>query len=204
MTPHRVVLILLPVLVLWVEGTTQAQAPMKPGRSLPSVDESLERLDGTSVSLRQLTGKRGTVFIFWSNRCPWIDRYEDRVRTLVSDYQDEGIRFVLVNANSATRYPSEGLEPSRERSQKRNYTATYVRDPTAALAEALGAQLTPQVFVFNGEGTLVYTGAIDDSPSGAEQVEEPYLRQAVEALIGGRESPVSQKKPYGCTLKFPE
>lgn len=177
---------------------------MSPGRALPSIDGSLERLDGTSVSLRQLTGKRGTVVIFWSNRCPWIDRYEERVQNLVSEFQDRGIRFVLVNGNSATQHPGEGLEPSRKRSRKRNYAATYVRDSTAALARALGARFTPEVFVFNGEGTLAYTGAIDDSPSGAEQAEETYLRRVVEALLEGRESPVSQKKPYGCMMKYAE
>lgn len=203
-TSRRVVLVLLPVVALWLGGSAHAQDPLQPGRSVPSVDESLQRLDGTSVSFQQLMGTRGTVVIFWSNRCPWIDRYEERVQKLASEFQAQGIRFVLVNANSTTDRPGEGLEPSRERSDERNYSATYVRDPTAALARVLGAGVTPQAFVFDPEGTLVYTGAIDDSPSGAEQAEEAYLRQAVEALVEGTESPVSQQKPYGCTLKYPD
>lgn len=181
----------------------QAQDVFPVGSELPSV-EGLQRVDGTSIAVGQLVGSGGTVFLFWSNRCPWVDRYEGRVQSLVSEFQGEGIRFILVNANDADAFPSEGRRASLKHARERDYRATYVRDTSAVFARALGAAVTPEAFVFDRDGTLVYRGAIDDSPSGASRLEESYLREVVEALSARDESPLSRQKAYGCTVKAQE
>lgn len=196
---RRAVGAVLVVCVVWGLGglVGVAQTPLSPGASLPSVESPFQRLDGSSVRPQDLLGTKGTVFLFWSTKCPWIDRYEQRVQALVSDFQDNGIRFVRVNSN-------KGEDVSKERVAEKGYSAPYVRDPTAAFAQALGATRTPQAFVFDARRTLVYTGAIDDNPSGAEQVKTPYLRNALEALQSGGQVPKQQTKVFGCALKYPE
>jgi len=189
---------------LIVVGPLQAQQPLAPGTPLPSIGESLQRVDGSTVRLEDVTGSRGTVFLFWSNRCPWVDKYEGRVQDLVADVRGAGIHFVRVNANDAREWPIESLAASRTRAERRDYRAPYVRDSTAALARVLGATRTPHAFLFDGEGTLVYAGAIDDSPGDPEQVSTAYLRDALEALINDTAPPVSTTKAFGCTLKYPE
>lgn len=193
--------ILIATVVL--ETPVSAQTPLSPGASLPSTP-SLQRLDGTSVSPDALLGPTGTVFIFWSNECPWVQRYESRVRDLVSDFQEQGVRFVLVNANDAEAHPQESLEASRSHVQEKSYGATYVRDPTGDFARALGATRTPHAYVFDGGGTLVYVGAIDDGPSGPSRVETSYLREAVRAEVAGTGGSTQSQKAFGCTLKYPE
>lgn len=181
-----------------------AQTPLSPGASFPTVEGSLQRVEGASTSPSQLLGKKGTVFLFWSNDCPWIDRYEQRVQALVQEAKGDGIQVVRVNANDAAASQKESLEASRARAQEKGYQTPYVRDPTGAFARALGATRTPQAFVFNSNRTLVYVGAIDDSPSGAEQVDTHYLRNAVEALKTGQEVPKPQTTAFGCALKYPK
>jgi thiol-disulfide isomerase/thioredoxin len=176
----------------------QAQKPLAPGTTLPSVQNALQRLDGASVSPRQLTGAEGTVFIFWSTRCPWVDRYEDRVQALVSEYQDQGIHFILVNANEG-----ETVDAIRRQAKNQGGEATYVRDPNATFARALGATRTPHAFLFNDAQTLVYVGAIDDSPSSPKRVNEQYLREAIQAVGGDQAVEGTRRKAFGCALRYP-
>jgi thiol-disulfide isomerase/thioredoxin len=190
------------VLGLALTGAALAQpvaaqpAPAPLGTALPG-DVSLTRVaDGQSAPLRTLTGATATVVVFWSNQCLWVDKYTDRLAALAGDV--EGAAFVLVNANDAASFPKENLEASREAAPG---FGTYVRDDGATLAQRLGATRTPHVFVFDGGGTLVYTGTIDDSPGDPDNVSQTYLRDALAALAAGEEVPVGQTKAFGCMLK---
>lgn len=193
------------VVLLFVVGSAPAAAqpePLPAGSSMP--DATLQTLDGETVQLSEQAGETGTVILFWSNQCPWIDRYEDRVAALADRFAGQDVSFLLVNANDATANAAESLESSQEWMSTRDLSATYVRDEGAALAHALGASRTPHVFVFDADETLVYSGTIDDSPSGAEGASNTYLADALDALVEDEEVPVTQTKAFGCTIKFPE
>jgi hypothetical protein len=120
------------------------------------------------------------------------------VQALVSEYRGQGIQFVLVNANAG-----ETLDASRTQAEERGYDATYVRDPNATFARALGATRSPHAFVFDEDQTLVYVGAVDDSPSSSKRVSEHYLRDALQAVVAGRTVERAQQKAFGCTLRYP-
>lgn len=189
--------VLLAIFLLPGWGQAQPQ-PLSPGATLPRMDAELQRLDGSSVPVSDLLGREGTVFLFWANRCPWIDRYEERVQDLVKKFQSAGVQFVRISANAQA-----SAQACRKRMQQQGYETPYVRDPDASFAKALGASQTPQVYLFNAQKRLVYTGSIDDSPSNPSRVQEPYLRDAISALLDGRTPEVQSTKPFGCTLKYP-
>jgi thiol-disulfide isomerase/thioredoxin len=191
--------------VIAAPWTTAAQPEELPlGSALPSVNASLQHVDGSSPTVSALMGETATVFIFWSNQCPWVDKYEGRVQDLAAAYAEEdAVRIVLVNANDASAFPSESLAASRARAEEADYAAEYVKDPTGTLASALGAARTPHAFVFDGAQTLVYAGSIDDSPGDPESVTTPYLRNAIEAVVSGTEVPVADTKAFGCMIKLP-
>ena len=202
---HCLALLGLCLFILAAPWTTTAQPEELPlGSALPSVDAPLQRVDGSSTSLSALTGDTATVFIFWSNQCPWVDKYEARVQDLAAAYaENDAVRIVLVNSNDASAFPQESLEASRARAQEAGYAATYVKDATGALAEALGAARTPHAFVFDRAQTLVYAGTIDDSPGDPANVSTPYLRNVVEAVVSGGDVPVADTKAFGCMIKLP-
>lgn len=61
------------------------------------------------------------------------------------------------------------------------------------------------MYVIDKEGTLVYAGAIDDTPSvKAEDIKTStnYIRTTIDALEAGEKVAVSATKPYGCTIKY--
>jgi hypothetical protein len=196
--------------VLWfvlaaalLPGAAWGQPAISVGEPLPSLGPTLRPMDGTTVSPRDLGGEEATVFLFWSDRCPWVTRYESRVDSLAATYGDQGVRFVLVNANDATERPPEAPEP-RSRTPDRGTGLPYVRDPEARLARTLGATRTPHAFVFGEDWTLRYSGAIDDSPSTPDAVEHAHLRNAVQALVSDREVSTAPQTAFGCTLNPPE
>ena len=192
--------VLLSVLLLFAVPAAAQPEPMPLGSTMPSA--TLQRVDGTAVQLSNVAGQTGTVLLFWSNQCPWVDRYEDRVMDLVVRFQPQSVQFLLVNSNDASAFPQESLDASRDRANERGYQALYVRDNGSSLARALGATRTPHAFVFDADQTLIYTGTIDDSPSGPQGVTKTYLADVLAAVTSGGEVPVPRTKAFGCTIKF--
>lgn len=207
---RKAVLGLVAVVLLTVATTGAVHAqptanPLRIGATLPSLDAGLYDVQAESrTALSNVLGSRATVFIFWSNECPWVDRYEGRAQALHEQFSGQGIRFVLVNANDADAFAQEGRSASAERARSQGYGGMrYLRDDTAALATALGAIRTPHVFVFDANRTLAYQGAIDDSPGSADDITNRYLHNALDALAAGASVSESETKAFGCMIKLP-
>jgi len=78
-------------------------------------------------------------------------------------------------------------------------------DPTGVVGRAYGAMTTPHMFVINGEGVLLYQGAIDDRPSArASSLEgaNNYVRAALSDIAAGRAVRTAETTPYGCSVKY--
>ena len=176
-----------------------AQSPELPlGSELPMANHSMESADGGQISLSSVGGQNGTVVIFWSNQCPWVDKYEDRVMEIAESFP--GFGYVLVNANDPVAYPQESMEESQRLAGR--YSMPYVLDADSELARAFGAERTPHIYVFDESDTLVYVGTIDDSPGDPNNVQETYLEDALQAVSQGNEVGVAQTKAFGCTIKL--
>lgn len=180
-------------------STAQAQEQELPlGTALPMQGQSVQNVNGSPTTIGAVTGSAGTVFLFWSNQCLWIDKYKDRVMALHNQFSGQGVNFVLVNANNATAFPQEAASVG----QQQGYPMTYVVDAGAAFAKALGASRTPHAFVFDSNKALVYLGTIDDSPGDPSNVKKTYLSDALTAMVGGSAINVPQTEAFGCTIKF--
>jgi hypothetical protein len=69
------------------------------------------------------------------------------------------------------------------------------------MADAFGANRTPECFLFDKNGKLVYHGAIDDNPSDASAVTRKHLIIAIDAIKEGKEVSVKESRSVGCTIK---
>ena len=189
------------VIGLTTQEVASQELPL--GSALPMADASVTLVDGSQSTLSALTGSQGTVLVFWSNQCPWVDKYEQRIKDLEQTYGDQGIRFVLVNSNDPAAFPQENQTASQERSRASGYRSPYVLDPTASLAKALGASRAPHVYVFDSARQLVYVGTIDDSPGDPANVQKNYLSDAINSIVSGQPVSVAKTKAFGCTIKYP-
>ncbi len=198
-------LLAIAILLLGFTATSveaQAQQVLPLGSAMPEADRTMPNASGNDTSLANARGSTGTVVIFWSNECPWVDRYEDRILSLQDQAAGEGIQFVFVNSNDASAFPQETLENSRSRAEQRGYDFPYLKDEGGTVARAFGASRTPHVYVFDADDSLVYVGAIDDSPGDPDSVQERYLYDAITALASDTPIETSQTRAFGCTIKL--
>ena len=186
------------LLVLSVSVATAQPQELPPGSPLPMQDHSVQLVDGTQTTIGALTGSAGTVFLFWSNQCPWVDKYEERVLALHGQFGGQGVNFVLVNANDPNAFPQEAAAVG----QAKNYPMPYVMDAGSQFAQGLGAFRTPHVFAFDSTKTLVYSGAIDDSPGDPGNVQKKYLERQAGTLAAGGTLDLPSTKAFGCRIKF--
>ena len=165
------------------------------GDPAPAFD--LEGIVGQSHSSQDYAGKPLTV-VFSCVHCPYVIAWEDRLNDVAREYED---RAGLVAINSNAGYLGDSVDDMRARSDEKGFAFPFLYDETQGVAEAYGASRTPEVFLFDAEHRLVYHGTPDSDhqdPSGAE----PYLRDALDAVLAGGEPPVQDVPAVGCTIKW--
>ena len=84
--------------------------------------------------------------------------------------------------------------------KKQGYTVPYVLDSKSALADAFGATRTPECYLFDASGKLIYHGAIDDNAT-ASQVGRKHLFTAIDESLAGKEVSVKETRSIGCMIK---
>lgn len=174
---------------------------MKLGDSI--VPFRLRNVDESWVDSQDwLKGARGSVVIFSCNHCPYVQAWEGRMIQLGKDYQPRGVRFVLINANDAIKYPEDSFSEMGKRANAKGFPFPYVHDEDQSVARAFGASRTPEVFLFDGGGMLQYHGRIDDQYEDPIAVRSPDLRDALEALLSGRTPDRPETPLIGCTIKW--
>lgn len=163
----------------------------------PAPAFSLPGTDGGSRSTSEFEGKPLTV-VFSCVHCPYVVAWEDRLNDVAREY-DGRAGMLVVNSNAG--YLGDSLEDMEARAQAKSFSFPFLFDETQEVAESYGASRTPEVFVFDADHRLAYHGTPDSDhqdPSGAE----PYLRDALEAVLAGREPEVREVPPMGCTIKW--
>jgi peroxiredoxin len=166
-----------------------------PAFSLPGVDDKVHSLD-------DYRDAPALVVFFSCNHCPYVQAYENRLIALQREFSDRGVRFVAINSNDEVNYPQDSFPRMRERARERNFNFDYLRDESQEIAHTFGAQRTPEAFVFDAERRLRYIGGIDDSWDNPQAVKKTPLRDAIQAVLEGREPSPKSTPAVGCTIKW--
>jgi len=109
--------------------------------------------------------------------------------------------MVVLNSNHQKRDGDDSLEAMKKHATEKGYKFNYVLDEESLIANAFGGQTTPHAFLFNSKMELVYKGAIDDSYKSADDVKEPYVKNAIAEIAAGKPVSVAETKPVGCSIK---
>jgi peroxiredoxin len=172
------------------------------GSTMPLKDLELADISGKNITLANAKGEAGTLVVFSCNTCPWVIRWEDRYVSLANTYAQKGIGMIAVNSNAARFGGEDSLEEMVEHAKNNRYNFPYAQDPESELASAFGATKTPHIYLFDGDDKLVYRGAIDDNAKNAKKVDEPFLANAIDALLAGNPINPQTTKALGCSIKF--
>ena len=159
--------------------------------------------DGTTHALPGGDGTQVTVVVFTCNHCPYAIAWHDRLAQAARDYADRGVRFLAVNPNDAERYPRDSYEAMQKRVAREPdaWPMPYLHDSTQAVARAYDAKTTPDVFVLDGAGRVRYRGA-PDADYEDEGQDAAWLRDALDAVLAGREPERTETRPVGCSIKW--
>jgi thioredoxin-related protein len=149
---------------------------------------------GSPVVLNPSAAK-ATAVIFVSVQCPVSNAYNERMSALYRDYSSRGMQFAFVNANS-----TEPVAEVDSHAREKAFPFKVYKDVDNVLADKFGAQVTPEVFLFDNAGTLVYHGRIDDSMP-ASNIKTQDARAAFDAVLAGKPVTVTTTKAFGCTIK---
>ena len=165
-------------------------------------DFELTGVDGYTYSLASFRDANFLVIVFTCNHCPYVVGSEDRMKRFHIDYTNRSVSFAAINSNEDENHPEDSYERMIERAREREFLFPYLRDQTQEVALAYGALRTPHYFILDRERKLRYTGRMDDNPrtSGMETTHE--LRDAIEALLAGKNPPVEITNPIGCNIKW--
>jgi peroxiredoxin len=168
---------------------------MMPAFRLPSTT-------GEIVS-SELYTSRPLLVAFICHHCPFVRHIRREFARLTTEFQERGLAVVAINSNDVVAFPEDGPEGMKQEAREAGYTFPYLFDETQEVAKAFKAACTPDLFLFDARGTLVYRGQFDDSrPRNAVPITGADIRAAAEALLEGRPIPEPQKPSIGCNIKW--
>ncbi|HEU5181839.1 MAG TPA: thioredoxin family protein [Candidatus Polarisedimenticolia bacterium] len=173
------------------------------GDKAPSTRVKMKNVDGRELSIKDVAGEKGTLVVFSCNHCPYVTAWQERIAAIGNAAMERSIGVIVINSNDPKAHAEDGYEQMRQRAGELRFNFPYVVDKTSDVARNFGATRTPESFLFSKEGTLVYHGAIDDSHKPAN-VQQHYLKDAIEALVSGKNVRVKETKSVGCSIKFRE
>lgn len=191
------------VAVTTIAITSYAQnfTPIAYGSTAPKNEVKMKDISGKEVSLKDAVGKNGLLVMFSCNTCPYVVKNEERTKAISEFAAKNGYGVIIINSNEAMRDDDDSFEAMKTYAKKQGYKWYYVVDKNSVLADAFGATRTPETFLFNKEGKLVYHGAIDDSPSDATKVTREHLKEAINESNAGKDVSVKESRSVGCTIK---
>ena len=154
------------------------------GSSLPKPEVKMKDISGKEVSFKDAMKKNGLLVMFSCNTCPVVHKYQSRTVEVCKYALDNEIGVILLNSNEATANNGDSYDDMKQYAEKLGYSWNYVVDKNSAMADAFGATRTPEVFLFDKDGKLVYHGAIDDNSNGPDEVTRKHLSIAMDEMSG--------------------
>jgi peroxiredoxin len=183
----------VPVLMAFISVVQAQAAPVAIGDTLAPF--SLKDYQGKDVDLKSFQGSKAVVLMFIATQCPVSNAYNERMAALAKDYQPKGVAIVGINANR-----QETTAEIASHASQHGLTFPILKDVDNVRADQFGAQVTPETYVFDTSWKLRYHGRIDDNQRG-DNIQSQDLRNALDAVLAGKDVPVKETKAFGCTIK---
>ena len=175
---------------------------------------SLVGIDEETHTLEEYAKAPLLMIAFISNHCPTSQAIEGRLKKITKGFKGK-LQVVAINPNDPgalrpdelgySKY-NDSFPEMKRHAEEQKFNFPYLFDgETQAVAKAYGCLATPHVFIFDQERKLRYQGRLDDSRyTDDATVTAPDARNAIEALLAGKDVPVAETKPHGCSTKWIE
>ncbi len=169
----------------------------------PAPDFALPGTDGRIYRLSEIRGPNGTLVMFLSNHCPYVQAVADRIARDCAELTQHGVASIGIMSNDVVNYPDDSPENMKLFAEKHGYTFPYVYDESQEVARAYDAVCTPDFFGFNADLKLQYRGRLDSS---RRDVAPPDARrelfEAMLQIARTGKGPQEQIPSMGCSIKW--
>ena len=173
----------------------------------PAPDFTFTDIEGTTAKLSDFRGKY--VVLEWFNHgCPFTEKHykSDKMQDLQRKYTGAGVVWIAVNSTSDTHANYMDAVMTGKEAEAYGTSATYiVLDPSGKIGKLYGAKTTPDIFIVDPQGKIIYTGAAD-SINSTDTSDIPkarnYIDLALTEAMAGKPVATPETKPYGCSVKY--
>ena len=171
------------------------------GSEMPKADLKMKDVSGKDVSMKDALKEKGVLVMFSCNTCPYVVKNQERTISISEYALKMNVGVIVLNSNEALRNDDDSYNDMKAYAKEQHYRWNYVVDSNHEVADAFGANRTPECFLFDKNLKLVYHGAIDDNPSDASAVSRNHLKEAITELVNSKDVSVKETKSVGCTIK---
>jgi hypothetical protein len=178
-----------------------AKEPLKIGSIIPKANVKVQNCGGAVVALKQAGRENGLLVIFSANTCRTVVESHLRIMDVGNYSLDNKVGVIILNSNEANRDGSDSRRVMKTYAETLGYNWLYALDKNSEIADAFGAVRTPECFLFNKTGRLVYRGAIDDSPHDENQVKRDHVKEAIQEMVQNKPVSVKETETTGCPIK---
>jgi hypothetical protein len=159
------------------------------------------------VSLSDFKGK--VVVLEWVNHgCPFVVKHygSGNMQKLQADATAKGVAWLSICSSAPGKQGHmSAADANKSCAEKQSAATAYLLDESGEVGKKYGAKRTPEMYVVNPEGILVYHGAIDDKPStdpGDIAGSKNFVAAALEETLAGKPVSTPQTEAYGCSVKY--
>jgi len=172
----------------------------------PAPDFTAQGVNGKTVHLSDYKGKI-VVLESYNSDCPYChNQYKTgAMQAMQRDLAAKNVVWLLVNSVNPKNFSHRTPEQARAEmaAEKMDVTA-WIDDSSGAVGHLYDMKTTPDMYVINKDGVLVYEGAIDDQPDPFHDPTKAqnYVSAAIDALLADKPVAITETKPYGCSVKY--
>ena len=184
-----------------------ATAHAKPEVGKPAPDFALTDLSGKKHDLSDFKGKY--VVLEWVNfGCPFVKKHygTENMQKLQKEFVNKDVVWLSICSSAPGKQGNETPDAAKSSFQKFGSAASaYLVDGDGKVGKLYNARTTPQMFIVNPEGVLIYAGAIDNKPTPDPATvtnAKNYVKAALDEATTGKNVSTPSTKPYGCSVHY--
>ncbi len=179
----------------------ESEIKLKTGDQAP--DFELLGIDDKMHSLNDYKDYQGLLVIFMCNHCPYVKAKVEAIKEIHNKFKDK-IAVVGINSNDPTNYPDDNFDSMKKVASEKDIKFDYLVDETQEIAKKYGAICTPDPFLFDKEGKLIFHGRIDDAMNPEQTATEKTMINNLETFLAGKKIDKDFDPSIGCSIKWKE
>lgn len=177
----------------------KSEVVLKAGDKAPDFD--LLGIDDKKHSLSEYKDYKAKLIIFMCNHCPYVQAKVDAMNEIYEKFKGR-IAMIGINSNDATKYPDDSFDSMKIFANEKGLKFTYLVDETQEIAKKYGAVCTPDPFLFDSEGKLVFHGRIDNAMKPEDKPTEKTMILNIEKVLSEKKIEKDFDPSMGCSIKW--